>query len=207
MSRNFSRLATCAAAAAALSLVATPAAAHDRWHRHRGGGVDAGDVIAGVLILGGIAAIASAASKSNRDRDYREDDRYREPYRGSYPEERYDYRAPGSRYSGGGLDNAVDMCVGEVERGPERVVSVDNVARTGDGWQVSGQIDRGGQFDCSIDNDGRIRNVDIGGSYGRWEGSGYEAGSSNRAASDRQWNDEDYARARAQAGYSDPYSG
>lgn len=37
------------------------------WRRHRG--VSAGDVLAGVAIVGGIAAIASAASNNNRRRD------------------------------------------------------------------------------------------------------------------------------------------
>ena len=50
-----------------------------RGYRHRDR-VDAGDVLAGVLIIGGIAAIASAASNSSRNRDYR-DDRYRNDYR------------------------------------------------------------------------------------------------------------------------------
>ena len=53
-----------------------------RHYRHRRGGVDAGDVIAGVLILGGIAAIADAASKNNRRerRDERYDPRYEPRY-------------------------------------------------------------------------------------------------------------------------------
>ena len=56
------------AAAGAMALTATPAAAQ---YRDRDRGIDAGDVIAGALIIGGIAAVASAA-KNNRY-----DDRYR----------------------------------------------------------------------------------------------------------------------------------
>src|SRR5690606_28171444 len=119
----FSRAAAALAMAAALSLAATPAMArgYGDWghhHRHRGGGVDAGDVFAGLLIIGGIAAIASAASKQNRDQRER-DVRYPAPdYRepsgryGDYPDDR---APPG--YGGVGLNEAVDTCVGEVERG------------------------------------------------------------------------------------------
>jgi hypothetical protein len=42
-----------------------PAEARWRHHRH-GGGVDAGDVVAGVAIVGGIAAIASAIGEKKR---------------------------------------------------------------------------------------------------------------------------------------------
>jgi hypothetical protein len=56
-------------AAAALAVIAStaaaPAEARRRHHRH-GDGVDAGDVVAGVAIVGGIAAIASAIGEKNR---------------------------------------------------------------------------------------------------------------------------------------------
>ena len=211
MGRMLPRFAGFAAAVAAVSLVATPAAANDRWHGHRGGGIDAGDVLAGVLIIGGIAAIAGAANKSNRDKEYREDPRYREPYRGSYPEQRYDYREnsrdSGRSYGNGGIDNAVSMCTDQVERGRERVASVDNASRTGQGWQISGQLEQGGGFSCEIDNDGRIRNIDIGDGYSGSNDEEYDYRSSQQGAQSGQWNDDDYARARAQAGSSADYDG
>ncbi|HZF46342.1 MAG TPA: hypothetical protein VEZ26_08400 [Sphingomonadaceae bacterium] len=211
MARSFFRfLAGSAATVAAFSMAATPAAAeswggHGRYHHgHDRGGIDAGDVLAGVLIIGGIAAIASAASNSGNKAD--DDYRYREP---SYPDrdDRPDYRESGAyrgqggsygAYSGGGIDNAVSMCTDEVERGNARVANVDNAARTADGWRISGQLERGGGFDCWIDNDGRIRNVDLGG--GSFEGSAYPG-------QDNQWNDDAYARARAHSGYPGDYSG
>ena len=55
--------------AAALSMVATPALANHNWGwggRHHRDRVDAGDVLTGILIIGGIAAIASAASSNNK---------------------------------------------------------------------------------------------------------------------------------------------
>jgi hypothetical protein len=66
-----SRAAMIAASLAAVALTATPASARHWRHRDR---VDTGDVLAGILIIGGIAAVASAASKSSRNReanDYR----------------------------------------------------------------------------------------------------------------------------------------
>lgn len=166
-----------------------------RWGgRHRGGGIDTGDVIAGVLILGGIAAIASAASNSSkrqreaerypdyRDRDYRDEDY-------PSPDRPYDYRGDrddSSGYPAGrGMDRAADMCVREVER-REQVEDVDNVARTADGWRVEGSLRNGREFSCEIGNDGRIGDVRLDRSI---------AGASS---DDRQWQDGDYARAREQ---------
>ncbi len=188
--------------AAAISTVATPAFAADfslasaraavpvapvvgsndqnvqgyRWdrgryrHRHR---TSVGDVLTGVLILGGIAAVASAASRNDRSRD---DYRYRDfrPYRG---DSRYD--------DARGIDNAVRICVDEIER-DARVESVDGVDRTGAGWQVSGVLFDGAGFTCRIGADGRIDNVD----YGR--GDRYEA-----SAQDGQWDADRYRSARA----------
>lgn len=217
MARSMFSIPGCTALFAALSMAATPAAAAPlpatgsplfakappglpadqtmnwgrRHHRHDNG-IDAGDIFAGVLILGGIAAIASAASKNDRAAE-----RYEEPY--PYPDDRPEYRGP--EYSdswGDGINNAVNACIGQVERGSDRVASVDNAARTTDGWRISGQMGEGGTFSCWIDNDGRIRNVDLGSnSYG------YDDSYSG-AAADRQWNDDAYAQARARAGYPDP---
>lgn len=160
-----------------------------RWDRHRyrhyrHRGPSAGDVLAGVLIIGGIAAIASAATRESRERaDYR----YRD-YR-SYPQPNADYRAPRreSRYDARGIDNAVNMCVAEIER-DVRVASVDGVDRTGAGWLVTGSVYDGDGFTCSIGNDGRIENV----SYGQ-RSVGYDA----PAADDRQWDEDTYLAARA----------
>ncbi len=149
------------------------------WRRHRRhrGGVDAGDVIAGVAVLGAIAVLASSAS-NNRDRDRdrrREDVRYREP-------------APRqASWGSGGIDRAVDMCVSQVERGRDRVESVDNAGRDSSGWNVSGSLTNGDYFTCRIDNEGRIRSIDLGDGF-----AAYDAPSG-----DAQWSDQDYAAARA----------
>jgi len=207
------RFAAAGALAAAFSLAATPAAAVDLpqpvqgfgpqqvetynadaenmqhgWRRYRGRDrVNAGDVLAGVLIIGGIAAIASAASK-----DRNEPRRYPD----AYPDERERYRQGDWRAQGTGMDRAVDMCVNEVERGPERVDSVDSASRTGEGWLVSGSLNTGAGFSCRIDNNGRIRDINLAGPR-----AGYAP-----YREDRQWSDDYYARARAahdQGSYAD----
>jgi hypothetical protein len=175
-----SRSAITLATAAMLSMVASPAMARG-WHghRHHRGGVDAGDVFAGLLIIGGIAAIASAANKSNRekrDRDYR--DRYPEPNNRDYPQDRdygqpsgrYDDRAPGGSYSGsarsgGSMVGAVDICVSHVERGDRQVETVDSVSREPDGWRVDGRIAGDGDFSCIVDRDGQVTRATVDGRH------------------------------------------
>jgi hypothetical protein len=165
------RSAAAAAIAAALSLTATPALARGGWgdrHHHRGNGVDAGDVFAGLLVIGGIAAIASAASKNkqSRDADYRypDSDVPADPAPApsvDYGASRDDRTAGDYGYRAGNLDGVVDRCVGEVEQGQARVDSVDSVNRDGEGWRVEGRAD-GRDFTCSVDRDGNVRDIDIG---------------------------------------------
>ena len=163
------------------------------WRRHRRG-IDAGDVLAGVLILGGIAAVASAASNNNRrrDRDVVVVDRRDRDYE-RRDERRYDDRRG---YDGSGLDSAVDQCVSRIER-DVRVDSVDSVDRTVDGWVVSGALFNGTGFTCRIDGSGRIADID----YGGFAGSSYDAGEAVRArGDDAQWSDARYIAAREAMG-------
>lgn len=120
------------AAGAMAASAATPAFAAER---HRDRGVDAGDIIAGAVILGGIAAIASSA-RNNRDRDYRTDVRYR------------DNRAQRR----GNPRSAVERCVRAAERDARRygyrsadVTQIRDVDRTSYGWRVKGRIVVDGQ--------------------------------------------------------------
>lgn len=174
-----SRTAAMLASAAALSMSATPALAEHGWGGGYGGWDqrdrhdDTGWIVGGIIGIGMIAAIASAASKSKRDRearypdrDYREDDYRNNGYRGD--DTRYTSRRDdGARqsYSGNsrGIDGAVDACVGEVERGSTRVDTVDSVDRDGTGWRVTGRITGGRSFDCSVDAGGRIRSASVDG--------------------------------------------
>jgi len=136
-------LGTVAAGAIALAS-ATPAMAQER---HRDRGVDAGDVIAGAVIIGGIAALAA--------------------YRGNYNN---GYR--GDRRGG---RNAVERCVRAAERQARRfggyryadVTQVRDVDRTRYGFRVQGRLEvqgtnnyRGrnfdrGRFTCYIERGNR----------------------------------------------------
>ena len=193
-----------------------------RRYRYRRNRVDAGDVLAGVLILGGIAAVADAAKRSEERRE-----RYPEPYPRPYPQDRgeWNYRGQADRYESGGLDRAVDICVAEVER-RDAVGTVEEARRDGSGWSVEGYTQRGDGWRCRIGNDGRIETVDVdgdrGASYdsderdGRYDDYyGSDAGSvdGDRVdaipeqrgwAGDDQYADDVYARARSGA-YSEPY--
>ncbi|MFN4098025.1 MAG: hypothetical protein ACK4GG_14780 [Sphingomonas sp.] len=167
---------------------------HHGWRRNR---IDAGDVLIGAAIIGGIAAIASSNNRRERDRDVvivERDRDWRDDTR------RYDQRRSERRGSGAsGLDHAVDQCLARIER-DVRVDTVDNVERTGAGWMVSGALFDGSPFRCRIGNDGRIESVDFGSggfSRGDW-GAAPAAVSSPRA--DGQWSDQRYASARAAVG-------
>lgn len=129
---------------------------HRRWRRHRGGG----DVLAGILILGGAVAVAKAIENSN-DRKYRErDERYRD-YRDYDRDAQYrDSRYPRLDAARRGIDGAIEDCVEEVER-DERVGTVDTAERDSSGWQVGGELARGGRYSCTFSADGRVRDVDI----------------------------------------------
>lgn len=136
------------------------------WHRDRGG-VDGGDVLAGLLIIGGIAAIATAASNAEKKRDGRNDDDYN--YR---PDRNDDWRGNGSDngdsdnrdsdWNSGasrGIDDAVNRCVEEASRRGE-VDEVYDAARSGEGYRVSGTLKGGDDFDCQVRGNGTV-DVDV----------------------------------------------
>lgn len=157
MTRKISKLAAVLLAAAALSLIASPAMAGPGWgwggHRYRDR-VDAGDVLTGILIIGGIAAIASAASKPKDRRYERRGDEAR------YEDPRHDDRPQWQE--GSGINVAINRCLGEVSRDRNGEAEVDSVNRDGDGWRVAGRAN-GTTFACQIDGDGRIRDISVGG--------------------------------------------
>lgn len=119
------------AAAAALTVgAAAPASAqyYDRYGRR--GGLDTSDIVTGVAVVGGIAAILSAFDRDGGRYGY--DNRYR--YRDSY-------------------SAAVNACGYEAERygrGSVRITDVDR--RSGDRYEVEGVIDSGyGGYDTRYD--------------------------------------------------------
>jgi hypothetical protein len=123
-----------------------------RGWRGRNRGVDGGDILAGILILGGIAAVASAATSNSRNRD-RADDRY------SYDD---DVRSASNQC---GAAAAAQSGFGA------RVERIDNVVRDGNGWRVEGLVGsrRGGvdSFTCGI-SFGRIDYVRFNRANGSW---------------------------------------
>jgi hypothetical protein len=166
---------------------------HRGWRRNR---VDAGDVLIGAAIIGGIAAIASSNNRRTRERDVvvvERDGDWRDDNR-RFDDRRTDRRNTGSS----GLDSAVDQCLTRIER-DVRVESVDNVERTARGWQVSGALFNGSPFECRIGNDGRIEGVDFGGGFagGDWGGAPVDPAAPR---SDGQWSDDRYAAARLAVG-------
>jgi len=155
------------AAAAALVSVAAPAQARGRDDDK----ISAGEVIAGAVILGGIAAVL--ASSNDRDSNYRGngyDDDYSRRGRGNDDYGRsngYDYRQHG------GSRQAVNMCISAAENWAGRysrsdVTEVQDIDRTRYGYKVTGKI---------VVRDGwRGRGDQRNGRYDRGYNNGYNRG-------------------------------
>lgn len=136
-----------------------------RGHRRHRDRIDGGDILAGILVIGGIAAIASAASKNNRDRRY-EDRDYRSDNR-RYDDRRADTRND-SRYDRetGDMDLAINTCSDAAERQAgrdARVSAIESVVRDGNGWRVEGELSNSDQrkFLCGA-TEGRVDFVQLG---------------------------------------------
>ncbi|MEO1219798.1 MAG: hypothetical protein AAFY42_00410 [Pseudomonadota bacterium] len=164
-----------------------------RGWRHRRG-IRGGDILAGALVIGGIAAIASAASNNRRrDRDVVVVERTRDRDYNYRPENRRSTSR--STNSGSGIDNAVSMCLNQIEQ-DIRVDSVDGASRVGSGWIVTGSLFDGSGFSCQIDNSGQISGID----YGRSGGVSSIGSNQTFARAEGQLSDDRYASARADVG-------
>jgi hypothetical protein len=162
-------------AAGAMALSASPAAARDRHDD----GIDAGDIIAGALVIGGIAAVASSIGNN---RGY--DRTYGGPYYGDY-NNRYNngYGYDYNRY--GNSRQAVQQCVNAAQRSAygARVTDIRSIDRKRDGYRIKGTVvvnERGGgwgrdynyryngryydqgRFSCDVQY-GRVVDVDFSG--------------------------------------------
>lgn len=138
--------------ASTMLVTAVPASAQWRGHRDNDR-IDAGDVIAGAVVIGGLAAILSAAS--NRDRRYGDydrgyDPRYDRDY-GGYHRDGY-----GGEWRRHGARQAVQQCVLAAEQragyygNRADVRQITDVERVRGGYQVRGIItvdDRYGRYD------------------------------------------------------------
>ena len=129
------------AAAAALLTVSAASPAEAQYRRDRDRGIDAGDVITGVAILGGIAAIASAIGNDGNRYGYGYRNRYRDGY-----------------------SAAVQACGYEAERYSRGQVRITDVDRRGnDSYRVRGVVEGGyDRYDRGYD---RRRDRD----YGRYD--------------------------------------
>lgn len=158
------------------------------WRRNR---IDAGDVLIGAAIIGGIAAIASSANRRDSQRDVVIVDRNSD-WRQRDTRRFDDRRTSAPRNSGAsGLDNAVNQCLDRIER-DVRVDTVDGAERTGAGWRVSGTLYNGAPFRCRIGNGGQIDGIDFG------DGGASLQGGAERG--DVQWSEQRYSDARAAIG-------
>ena len=190
--KAFSKALIGTAAAGAMALAsASPAMARDR-DRDRGG-IDGGDILAGALVIGGIAAMAAAAS-GGKDRyddryDRRYDDRYDRRYDDRYDsryDDRYDRRDQRRDYRRSYQQDAVDLCVRAAENTASRynygtraqVTQIRDVDRERNGFEVKGRIavqERGrnyrrdrwdeGKFTCEVRR-GRVVDLDYSGIRG-----------------------------------------
>lgn len=175
-----------AALIASMAISAAPAAAQSRDYNRDRDGISAGEVIAGVVVLGGLAAILSSGNDRDdryRDDRYYRDNRYNNDARYGYG---YDYR----RY--GGSRAAVNQCARAVERdsrryGRTQVTQITSIDRKRDGYRLKGEVvadlgrDRGsygrdpynrgryasdrydrGRFTCEVKY-GRVQDVKISG--------------------------------------------
>jgi hypothetical protein len=208
------KLAVATAVAAAFSLAATPATAVDmprpadapqvrgacalevenrrpRGHHHDDWDIDGDDILAGVLILGGIAAI-SAIANSGRNREPSQ------PEPEQYPDDAgYQPEARDERYRSGGMAEAVEVCVSEVEAGRGPVGSVDRASRSGEGWYVAGELDGGTPYACWIDGAGRVTDIEAGDYGADYQAPAAEEGGVALAPVRKQMVDDD----RGEAGF------
>lgn len=172
---------TVAAGAMALS-AASPASARDRYGN---GGIDIGDVIAGAVIIGGIAAVAGSIGNNHGYGST-----YGSPY--DYRGGTYNNGSYGSNYGNRYDDNrgnprdAIERCVQAAQSNAARaysradVTQITGVDRSGRGYQVRGNIsvDGGNGY-----NNNRGWGGSYGGNYGGNYNNGYAGGYGNN------WND------------------
>lgn len=134
------------------------------WGRGRGwrrdDGISAGDVLAGVLVIGAIAAIASAASKADKAGDRADDSA---DYNDAPPPPGDTAGSVSDWSKGQALDRAVDACANAIDQGEAKVDTVDQADGYGDGFRVSGKTAAGKPWACETDRAGKIRDLSVDG--------------------------------------------
>lgn len=150
------------AGAAAAALVSTTSPVMARDYYGRGDGINVGDIIAGAVVLGGIAAVAGSIGNNhnrgysygypsdgyNTNDRYRSNDgyRYNDRYRTN---DRYGYDDSNDRYGyrNGNPRQAVEQCIATAESEANRasygradVTDIRSVDRNSRGYTVRGRI-------------------------------------------------------------------
>lgn len=162
---KFTKIALGTAAAGMMAATAVPAQANDRYDR-RGDGIGVGEVIAGVAILGGLAAILSSG---NRDRGGSYG--YDEPYYNNGYNNGYDQQ------SYGGSRAAVQQCVAATQnearrygQGRVQITDITDIDRNRGGYTINGRLQvqdynqgyynrgYGNRYDSRYDNRARVDN-------------------------------------------------
>lgn len=143
-----------AIAAGAMAVVPTAASAQSHYDRDRG--ISVGDIIAGAVVIGGIAAVAGALG--GRNDNYRSDNRY--------------YRNGNYGYYNGNPRAAVEQCVNAANRDARsrgyrsaQVTQVRDVNDTRNGWKIKGNLvvdGSRGYYDNRRYNDRRYNNAGYG---------------------------------------------
>ncbi len=125
--------------------------------RHHDDHIDAGDVIAGIFIIGAIATIAGAAKKKREQRDY--------------PDDQQDRGSAQGRGKISSENDAVDACASAVETRVGQAASVrdiTDVKSDADGWDVEGVVEKregwraksteNAKFSCAV-RFGRVEHI------------------------------------------------
>ena len=172
-----------AATAAALTVSAASPAQAQYWDNKHDDGIDTGDIITGVAVLGGIAAIVAALDHDGQSYGYDNRYRYRDDYTGAVNACGYEAQ----RYGQGGQVSITDVDRRSSNRYRVRGVINAGYAYSGNSYGRygnSGSYDRYGRYDPygRNANYGRYGNNSRYGNYGNYGNYGYNQGYNQQVA-------------------------
>ena len=149
------------AAVAAAALVSTAAPAEAQYRYRDRDGISAGEVIAGAVILGGLAAVLSAGTNA----------RYQDGYDDDYSNNSYSYNN-----SNGSSRAAINQCITRVENqnggySRSNVTQIRGIERTRYGYRVQGVVN---EQDGSRYNDRYDQGDRYGQNYRYEQNNGYD---------------------------------
>ncbi len=170
LNKAFAKTIAATTAAGAMAVSAVPAYANEH-HRDK---IGAGEIIAGAVVIGGLAAIL-ASKKDKRHHDVKYDRGYNHNYRSRgfnnnrFKRQRVGFHRNGSR-------NAINQCVRQTEHkasylGYADVTNIRDIKRTRYGYRIKGNIlvTKGngykkysdhGRFTCYVDS-GKVSEVKL----------------------------------------------